>query len=91
MRQSKVTNRPSETTDQDATQTVSRLSNDLKGLRSAGIVLLLVPGLMFCLRWTSMDSLASGLFFFLSIPVGIMGAAFLLVWALKALKQKVKK
>jgi hypothetical protein len=38
-----------------------------------------------------MDSLASGLFFFLSIPVGIMGAAFLLVWALKALKQKVKK
>ena len=91
MQKSKVTNRPSEPTDQDATKAVSRPSNDLKGLRSAGIVLLVVPGLMFGLRWTSMDSLASGWLFFLSIPVGIMGAAFLLVWTLMALKQKVKE
>ena len=90
MQQSKVSDHPAESTDQDATQTVSHPFSDLKGLRSAGIVLLLVPGLMFFLRWTSMDSLASGWLFFLSIPVGIMGAAFLLVWALKALTQKVK-
>jgi hypothetical protein len=67
------------------------IRDDLKGLKYAGFAFLLVPVSIYILGLVFGGGGTAILFFFLSIPVGVLGLGFLLVWAPKALRRRLRK
>jgi hypothetical protein len=65
-------------------------SDDLNGLKRAGIAFVLCPATIFCLELAFGSGFGSTVVLLLSIPLGAVGAAFLAVWAFKSVTLKRK-